>query len=120
MSALRGMVCGLLILGCAACETVALRPRPEIDKRDGARRDVPRQEIIGTVEQVDKARKEIQLRTTEAQLMLIKFDGATLVYRRERNVGIEALQPGDLILVQAVKNADGDPHADIIRMNDRP
>jgi hypothetical protein len=52
--------------------------------------------------------------------MVIKYDGATLVYSREREVGIDLLQPRDLILVQAVKTAHGDPYADIIRMNDRP
>ncbi|MGB7947367.1 MAG: hypothetical protein WCH75_06775 [Candidatus Binatia bacterium] len=120
MNRMREIVCGLLILGVAGCESLALRPRPDIDRRGVGRQDVSRQEIVGTVEQVDKTKKEIQLRTTEAQLMVIKYDGATLVYSREREVGIDLLQPRDLILVQAVKTAHGDPYADIIRMNDRP
>jgi len=110
----------LVILGVAGCEPVALRPRPDIDKRGVERKDGPRQEIVGTVEQVDKTKREIQLRTTEARLMVIKYDGSTLVYSREREVGIDSLKPRDLILVQAVKTAHGDPYADIIRMNDRP
>jgi hypothetical protein len=120
MNRLRVIVCGLLILAVTGCESLALRPRPDVDRRGVGRKDVPRQEIVGTVERVDKAKKEIQLRTTEARLMVIKYDGSTLVYSREREVGIDSLQPRDLILVQAVKAADGDPYADIIRMNDRP
>jgi hypothetical protein len=108
------------MLALTGCESLALRPRPDVDRRGVGRNDVPRQEIVGTVERVDKAKKEIQLRTTEARLMVIKYDGSTLVYSREREVGIDSLQPRDLILVQAVKTADGDPYADIIRMNDRP
>jgi hypothetical protein len=114
------VVCGFLILGGAGCESIALIPPPDVDRRGVERKDVPRQEIVGTVERVNKARNEIQLRTTEAKVMVIKYDQATLVYSREREVGIDSLRPRDLILVQAMKTPQGEAYADIIRMNDRP
>jgi len=76
-------------------------------------------EIIGTVERVDKIKNEIQLRTTDAKVVVIKYDPATLVYSRERQVGIEALRLRDLILVRVAKTSQGEQYADLIRLNDR-
>jgi hypothetical protein len=76
-------------------------------------------EIIGTVERVDRTNNEIRLRTTEAKVIVIKYDPTTRVYSREREVGIDALRPRDLILIRASKTARGEQYADLIRLNDR-
>ena len=105
------------------CESIALRPRPDTGQRaierspDG--HEGAKHEIIGTVEKVNTASNEIQLRTTEAKVIVIKFDPATRVYSREREVGIQALRPRDLILVRVAKTPGGDQYADLIRLNDR-
>ncbi|HET8916815.1 MAG TPA: hypothetical protein VFN58_02120 [Candidatus Binatia bacterium] len=105
-----------------------VRPRPDVDRREIERtpaerppdvRDSAKTEIIGTVERVDKIKNEIQLRTTEAKVIVIKYDPATLVYSRERQVGIEALRLRDLILVRVAKTPQGEQYADLIRLNDR-
>jgi hypothetical protein len=105
------------------CESIAVRPRPDVDRREIERTpdagDSAKTEIIGTVERVDKTKNEIQLRTTEAKVIVIKYDPATRVYSREREVGIEALRPRDLILVRVAKTPRGDQYADLIRLNDR-
>jgi hypothetical protein len=106
-----------LALMASGCESIALRPRPDVDRR-GIERGAIKDEIVGTVERVDRTNNEIQLRTTEAKVIVIKYDSATRVYRREREVGIEALRPRDLILIRASKTSHGEQYADLIRLND--
>jgi hypothetical protein len=85
----------------------------------GIERQAVKEEIIGTVEQVNRTNNEIRLRTTEAKVIVIKYDPATRVYSREREVGIDALRPRDLILIRASKTSRGEQYADLIRVNDR-
>jgi hypothetical protein len=130
-----------LAIPVSGCESIALLPRPHIDDIEGKRvererevipesrgrdiplesrgRELPRDEIVGTVEQVDKSRNEIRLRTTEARVVTIKYDPSTVVYSRDRDVGIDALRPRDLILVRVSKTPGGEQFADLIRLNDR-
>jgi hypothetical protein len=113
----------LAIFVASGCESIALRPRPDVDRRGIERtpddRGSAKDEIIGTVERVDRTSNEIQLRTTEAKVIIIKYDPATRVYSREREVGMEALRPRDLILARVAKTPRGDQYADLIRLNDR-
>ncbi len=114
----------IFVFTVVGCETIAVRPRPDVDRREIERtpevRDSAKTEIIGTVERLDKTKNEIQLRTTEAKVIVIKYDPATLVYSRERQVGIEAVRLRDLILVRVTKTSQGEQYADLIRLNDRP
>jgi len=117
------------IFAAVGCASIAVPPQPEVDRRKIEKtppvertpdvRDSAKTEIIGTVERVDKTKNEIQLRTTEAKIIVIKYDPATLVYSRERQVDIEALRLRDLILVRVGKTPQGDQYADLIRLNDR-
>lgn len=126
----------IAIFTTVGCASIAVRPQPDADRREIERtppivertppvertpdaRDSAKTEIIGTVERVDKTKNEIQLRTTEAKVIVIKYDPATLVYSRERQVGIEALRLRDLILVRVAKTSQGEQYADLIRLNDR-
>ena len=113
----------LAIFAASGCESIALRPQPDVDRRGIERppdgRGSAKDEIIGTVERVDRTSNEIRLRTTEAKVIVIKYDPTTRVYSREREVGIEALRPRDLILVRVAKTPRGEQFADLIRLNDR-
>jgi hypothetical protein len=113
----------LSVFTASGCESIAVRPQPDVDRKEIERtpdtRDSAKTEIIGTVERVDRTSNEIQLRTTEAKVIVIKYDRATRVYSREREVGIEALRPRDLILVRVAKTPRGEQYADLIRLNDR-
>jgi hypothetical protein len=117
----------------AACERIALMPRPEIDRegrpierdsrgeridRDRTDRTAARDEIVGTVERVDRNNNEIQLRTSDAKVVVIKYDSATVVYNRDQDVGIEALRSRDQVLVKVSRNSRGEQYADTIRLND--
>jgi hypothetical protein len=126
----------VFLLTSTGCESIALLPRPAIDDRaDINRRDLdrggterrpenraelPRQratdEVTGTVQKVDQNRQEIQLRTTEGRMIVIKYDPATVVYNREREMPVDSLRYGDLILVKVVKNTRGEQYADLIRL----
>ena len=126
----------VFLLTSIGCESIALLPRPAIDDRsDISRRDLdrggaerlpesraqlPRQratdEVTGTVQKVDQNRQEIQLRTTEGRMIVIKYDPATVVYNREREMPVDSLRYGDLILVKVVKNTRGEQYADLIRL----
>ena len=125
-----------LLLSSAGCESIALMPRPAIDDRaDVSRRDLDRrdldrrpenradisrsqaaEEVTGTVQKVDQNRREIQLRTTEGRMTVIKYDPATVVYNREREMPVDELRYGDLILIKIVKNNRGEQYADLIRL----
>jgi hypothetical protein len=113
----------LAIFAASGCETIAMRPRPDVDRKGLEQtptdRGSAKDEIVGTVERVDRTSNQIQLRTTEAKVIVVKYDSATRVYSREREVGIEALRPRDLILVRVEKNPRGEQYADLIRVNDR-
>jgi hypothetical protein len=127
----------VFLLTSTGCESIALLPRPTIDDRAdlGGRRDLdragterrpesrvelPRQgatdEVTGTVQKVDQNRQEIQLRTTEGRMIVIKYDPATVLYNREREMPVDSLRYGDLILVKVVKNTRGEQYADLIRL----
>jgi hypothetical protein len=107
----------------SGCQSTAIRPRPDVDRRGMERgpdaREPTREEIVGTVEQVDRTNNEIRLRTMEAKVIVIKYDSTTRVYSRERELGIDALRPRDLILIRASKTSRGEQYADLIRLNDR-
>jgi hypothetical protein len=138
MNAFRVTVSGLLVsatLGLSACENIALIRRPDVDDESGRRsdrelardsrvpdadrnRDSRRNEIVGTIERIDESNREIRLRTTEGRMMVVKYDPATMVYNRDREVGIEALRNRDQVLVRLSTNSRGDEYADTIRLND--
>jgi hypothetical protein len=114
----------IFVLIASGCQSTALRPRPGTEPRPGIEpggieRQAVKEEIIGTVEQVNRTNNEIRLRTTEAKVIVIKYDPATRVSSREREVGIDALRPRDLILIRASKTSRGEQYADLIRVNDR-
>ena len=132
----------LFLVSSVGCESIALLPRPaiddradlsrrdsdrrerdldrrELDRRPESRADIPRpqaDEVTGTVQKVDQSRREIQLRTTEGRMIVIKYDPATVVYNREREMPVDDLRYGDLILIKVVKNSRGEQHADLIRL----
>jgi hypothetical protein len=126
----------MFMLTSAGCESIALLPRQAIDDRgDVSHRDLDRRELdrrpesrpeiarpraadelTGTVQKVDQNRREIQLRTTEGRMTVIKYDPATVVYNREREMPVDDLRYGDLILIKVIKNDRGEQYADLIRL----
>ena len=126
----------------SGCESVALMPRPDVDRRDVDRGGVDRSgigrdnesrgdiqdrdkggsrdEVVGTVESINTTAREIRLRTTEAQVMVIKYDPNLAVRSRDRELRVDQLRRGDLILVQVSRDSRGERYADLIRLNEKP
>jgi hypothetical protein len=115
----------------AGCESVALMPRADVDRRDydpsairrdqdSSDRDFRTDEVVGTVQRVDEAARDIQLRTSEGRTVVFKYDPRTVVINRDREIRVEDLRYGDVILVRVARNSRGEQYAEYIRMNDRP
>jgi hypothetical protein len=118
-----------VVIAAFGCENIAVRPRPDVDKGgidpsreargDVRDRNSPRDEIVGTVQSIDERNRQIQLRTNEGRLTTIKYDSGTRVYSRDRELRVDSLSRGDIILVQVDRDSRGDQYAYVIRMNDR-
>jgi hypothetical protein len=116
-----------LAAGALGCESVALMPRRDVDRRDTVDRSPSNRdrdstrEVVGTVERIDEAVREIHLRTSEeGRSVILKYDSRTIVSHRDRDLRVEDLRRGDLVLVDVARDARGDQYAELIRMNDRP
>src|SRR5205823_14224576 len=92
----------------SGCESVALMPRPDVDRRYVDRGGVDRSgigrdreprgdvqvrekggsrgEVVGTVDSINTAAREIHLGSTEAQLLGIKYDPSIVVRSRDREL----------------------------------
>ena len=137
-----------VLIAISGCESIALMPRPDIDRNDGDRGDLDRRgsaqsdigpsresrgeiqnrdrsvtrdqdEVVGTVERVDTVNREIHVRTTEARSVAIRYEEGLMVQSRDRDIPVASLRRGDLILVQVSRTPRGERYADIIRINDR-
>ena len=125
----------IVLMIAAACESIALMPRPSIDDTvDRNRierspeigridrepnRDIARDEIIGTVQRVDFTRRELHLRTRERNLLVFGYDRNAVVFDRDRDLPIEALRSGDQISVRPRASSVSERYADVIRLIDR-
>lgn len=108
------------------CESVALLPRDDINRRSADRRDDPRRdrfdardEIRGTVQDVDERRREIRVRTDGGRTSIVRYDGNTRIYDGGRDIRPEALRSGDEVSVQFGRDRGGDDYAASIRVVDR-
>lgn len=113
--------------GAIGCESIALWPRPDIDRRGDAidrgsydRDKASIREVVGTVRDIDQAAREIHLRTSDGRSAILKYDMRTLVTHRDRRLQVDDLRVGDLILAEVALDARGEEYAEAIRMNDRP
>jgi hypothetical protein len=132
-------VFAVVIVTTLGCENIAILPWRDVsddlarrgsetdtfDRRRAEReRDIrettlARNEIVGTVQKIDEGRREIHLRTAEGRMVRIKYDTDTAVFSRNREMRVDSLNYGDLILVRVNSDIRGEQHADVIRMNDR-
>ena len=68
---------------------------------------------------MDAARQEIELRTRDSGVAVVKYDSRTVVYSRARELPVEDLRPGDQVVVKFGNDSGYGRYADIIRMGDQ-
>jgi hypothetical protein len=109
------------------CESVALLPREDIDRRsaadrrDDTRRDRfdAREEINGTVQDVDERRREIRLRTEAGRTSIVRYDANTRIYDGSRDLRPDSIRSGDEVSVRFGRDRGGEDYAAAIRVMDR-
>jgi hypothetical protein len=123
------------LLFALGCESVALMPRPTIDRpsdlppastartdplpipppatRD---RDLARGDTSATVERVDDARQELYLRSGNGRIIVMRYDPRTVVLSEGQELSPSALRDGDLVRVQSTRSSAGEEYADVIRI----
>ena len=123
-----GRVLSLGVLSLAlGCESVALLPREDVDRRNGERRvdnrndrfEARRDEMHGTVQDVDERRREIRLRTDDGRNTLVRYDANTRIADGNHDLRAESLRSGDEITIRLGRDLGGERYADAIRVVDR-
>jgi hypothetical protein len=129
---------GMLAIGALSlvfgCESVALLPRDNIadrgsgDRRDEISRDRDRMavergsrrdEIFGTVQNVDERSREIRVRTNDGRSSIVRYDGSTRVSDGSRDLSPDSLRSGDEVSVRLGGDSRGEQYADSIRVLDK-
>jgi hypothetical protein len=117
-----------LTLVAAGCENISLVRREDpFARRDGDRNrdlardrdlDRGRQDVVGTVQRVDRDRREFQLRNSDGDVEWFKYDASTRITGGDRDLRVEDLRYGDLVRVEFSTDRGG-RYAEVIRVNDR-
>jgi hypothetical protein len=129
---------GALAIGALSlvfgCESVALLPRENIaDRGSGDRReeisrdrdriagerDSRRDEILGTVQNVDERNREIRVRTDDGRSSIVRYDGSTRVSNGSRDLRPDSLRSGDEVSIRLGGGSRGEQYADSIRVLDK-
>ena len=103
-------VAALLLGGAlAACENIALMPRPSIEGPNEAR------SVTATVNGIDHKLREIYLRTANNQHYVVNYTTGTRVING-RGVGVNDLRTGDQVRVEIREGTGGRLFADEISL----
>lgn len=101
-----------LLLGgaLAACENIALMPRPSIEGPNEAR------SVTATVNGIDPKLREIYLRTANNQHYVVNYTTGTRVINGGRGPGVNDLRTGDQVRVEIREGTGGRLFADEISL----
>lgn len=116
-----------VLAGILGCESVALLPREDVDRRSGDRSDAHRSDrfearrddMYGTVQDVDERRREIRLRTDDGRNSIVRYDANTRISDGSRDLRPESLRSGDDVSIRLGRDTGGERYADAIRVVDR-
>jgi hypothetical protein len=128
----------ILLLGALTtawgCESVSLIGRESVEPRYGDGRSIDRRgdygrerygsdrsrdQVFGTVQDVDGRRREIRVRTDDGRTAVVRYDSNTRVIDGRRDAGIDSLRSGDMVSIQLDRSSGGEQYADAIRVEDR-
>ena len=105
-------VLAALLLGgaLAACENIALMPRPSIEGPNQAK------SVTATVNGIDNKLREIYLRTANNQHYVVNYTTGTRVIDGGRAAGVNDLRTGDQVRVEIREGTGGRLFADEISL----
>ena len=105
-------VLAALLLGgaLAACENIALMPRPSIEGPNQAK------SVTATVNGIDNKLREIYLRTANNQHYVVNYTTGTRVIDGGRAAGVNDLRTGDRVRVEIREGTGGRLFADEISL----
>ena len=99
---LKRALAALLLGGAlAACENIALMPRPSIEGPNEAR------SVTATVNGIDHKLREIYLRTANNQHYVVNYTTGTRVINGGRGAGMNELRTGDQVRVEIREGTGG-------------
>jgi hypothetical protein len=98
---------GLVSLGSLLAEA-ALPPRAGEQRQQG--------QLSAEVQEVDEIQRRIRVVTQAGQRGTLRYDTNTRVVRQQQNMPVDALQPGDRVLVQIEEDADQNVYATLIEV----
>jgi len=75
-----------------------------------------RSEVVGTVERVDTRSSEIYLRPSPGHPGMVSYSAETRVMYLGRVYPVSQLRLGDVVAMQMDKDASGNPHTHVIRL----
>ena len=108
---LKRALAALLLGGAlAACENIALMPRPSIEGPNEAR------SVTATVNGIDPKLREIYLRTANNQHYVVNYTTGTRVINGGRGAGVNDLRTGDQVRVEIREGTGGRLFADEISL----
>lgn len=124
----------VLVLGSLitvwGCENVGIARRENIarnerysDRRDSDwdryDRDARRQQIYGTVQDVDERRREIRVRENDGRTTVVRYDSGTRITDGSRDMRPESLRSGDQVSIRLDRDSRGEQYAESIRVEER-
>jgi hypothetical protein len=110
-----GLTLAVALTALPACGTnTALVGRDTLPPR--AASQPVRNEIVGTVERVDTGSSEIYLRPTPGHPGMVSYSSETRVMYLGRVYPVSQLRLGDVVAMQMEKDAGGNPHTHVIRL----
>jgi hypothetical protein len=118
MNALNGSVSGyafffvLTIIAACGENNIALVGRETLTGRE-----VP-DEIVGTVERVDAASREIHLRASDGRRRVVAYAVETQAVYRGREYPVTRLEPGDIVAMQLKQDSRGNFYTDLVRVQE--
>jgi len=112
------------------CESVSLVNRDSVEPRYGERRDIDRRgewdrrdrdrdQVYGTVQDVDERRREIRLRTDDGRTTIVRYDNNTRISDGRSDIRAASLRSGDLVSIRLERSSGGEQYAEAIRVEDR-
>jgi hypothetical protein len=113
------------------CESVSLIGRESVEPRYGDGRSIDRRgdygrdrsdrrdQVYGTIQDVDGRRREIRVRTDDGRTAVVRYDSNTRVFDGRRDAGVDSLRSGDMVSIQLDRSSGGEQYADAIRVEDR-